>query len=155
MEYLVTYTHSKFIIQTENKNSTVGYEVATHVCNLSQLSTHSSGMLSSSLWTTGRGGHLWLQSCFLTDSISVLNYVTASYGTGCNSPCTFFSLPLHNGYPTDLINQVYFLTAVVLSYLSFPSSPLPPPSFFLLTSFLTSFLHPKFLPKPGPNPLHQ
>lgn len=76
-------------------------------------------MLSSSLWTTARRGHLWLQSHFLIDSISVLSYITASYGTGCNTPCILFSLPLHKGFPTDLINQVHFLTAVVLSYLIF------------------------------------
>lgn len=125
-----------------------------HPCLQLEPSTHSSGMLSSSLWTTARRGHLWLQSHFLIDSISVLSYITASYGTGCNTPCILFSLPLHKGFPTDLINQVHFLTAVVLSYLSFPSSPLPP-HHFPPTPFLTSFLHLMFSPKPGPNPLLQ
>lgn len=51
-------TYSKFITQTENKNFTTWCDIATHLWYLSQLSTHSSGMLSSSLWTAARRGHL-------------------------------------------------------------------------------------------------
>lgn len=116
-------------------------DIATHLFYFSRLNTHSSGMLSSSLWTTARRGHLpadyndvfWFWLLFLP-----WGTLQVGKGTGCNMPCAFFFC-LAQWFSHCLTKAVIFSDSR-LFYLSFcpntAATPLPSQTSCLISVLL-------------------